>query len=401
MNRKKQETPQVLVCQNGARRRYVIPRMLEEEGMLAGLYTDASSYSPMGRLAKLLLKCGLKHPPLGAIAARRPQGIPRRKIFTCDKGNILSMVRGHPAVDLSDTYIRWGLQKADVVYSMYGESLGFLRWARKQGARVIVDVFVHPSTNRIIAEEEKRFLGKAPDWEWIEVLDQHSRAVFETADALVCPSEWVAEGVREFMPECAERIHISPYGSSLSLCSSINTPEPGRILFAGRAPLRKGLHYLAEAAAMLRERGLEFELRAAGVERSDIEWMEHKDQVTCLGTVPMEEMKGEYALADVFVLPSLSEGQAGVLLEAMANGCPVVATRESGVDLNPDAGIRVPSGNPKALADALAKMLTDRRCRTQAAEGALKQAEMFTMESYKSRLTQLVDCVAAAEKRRN
>jgi glycosyltransferase involved in cell wall biosynthesis len=65
---------------------------------------------------------------------------------------------------------------------------------------------------------------------------------------------------------------------------------------------------------------------------------------------------------DVFVLPSLAEGISNTILEAMAAGLPVVATRVGG---NPELiqdggnGILVPQGNPEALATAVATYLHD------------------------------------------
>lgn len=67
-----------------------------------------------------------------------------------------------------------------------------------------------------------------------------------------------------------------------------------------------------------------------------------------------------YRLFDIFVLPSLREGISNTALEAMASGRPVVATRVGGnPEIIPDgvAGILVPTGDPKALADALLRYI--------------------------------------------
>lgn len=376
----------VLVCQRGARHRYAIPMLLEESGMLAALYTDSCAYSPAGRVSALLAGAGMRLQGASALANRKPGGVPRNKVFASDPA-ILNRVGGSGQ---SRRYIRWGLQGADVVYSMYGEEVGFLEWAKAQGTSLVVDVFVHPGTNRIIAAEERNVLGVEPDLVRMEREDAHSEQVFALADLLLCPSGWVADGVREFNPACASKIRIVPYGSSIEVAQAANEPKAGTVLFAGRDPLRKGLHHLAEAAHALKAQGMALDVRVAGVAAGDVDWMTHRESLNFLGHVPMRQMRQEYIHADVFVLPSLSEGQAGVVLEAMACGCPVVATRQSGVDFEDGCGITVPVGDPVALAEAIAGVVDDRDKRQVLAEGALAQAAEFSMEAWKHRLKEFV-----------
>jgi glycosyltransferase involved in cell wall biosynthesis len=383
------DKPQVVVCQRGARHRYAIPRLLQEAGMLAALYTDSSAYSYVGRLAQGLNRWGMGGESLRALAARIPSGVPRDKVYSSDSHFFSALFRGQFLKGNSLDYRRWGLHGTSVIYSMYGEDVEFLEWAKEQNAKIIIDVFVHPETNRIVADERLRLFGEERS-SIIDLENAHSLRIFNLADLLVCPSEWVAEGVRNFMPACEQKIRVVPYGSSVKSHSSTNNPVVGSILFAGREPLRKGLHYLADAARILRLDGMQVDVRVAGVKSEEIGWIKNQDQLNCLGPVPMEQMQAEYNRADVFVLSSLSEGQAGVLLEAMACGCPVVSSRESGVDYEPGCGVTVPARDAEALASALKKIILDRSYRDQLAKGALRQAEQFSMENWKQRLVEMV-----------
>ena len=88
-----------------------------------------------------------------------------------------------------------------------------------------------------------------------------------------------------------------------------------------------------------------------------------------------------YAAADVFVLPSRSEGSPNVLLEALAAGCPIVATRVGGVPEIAEDGVSaslVPAGQPQGLASAIEAVLTTPALATRLAEGALRAAARFT-----------------------
>ncbi|HYV25002.1 MAG TPA: glycosyltransferase family 4 protein [Pyrinomonadaceae bacterium] len=113
-------------------------------------------------------------------------------------------------------------------------------------------------------------------------------------------------------------------------------PNPGcRLVIVGDGPERGGL----ETAA-----------RASG----------QNDRITFAGQV--SNVQPFYAAADVFVLPSLSEGSPNVLLEAMAAEVPIVATAVGGVTeivADEESSLLVPPKNPPALAAAIDRVLQD------------------------------------------
>ena len=77
----------------------------------------------------------------------------------------------------------------------------------------------------------------------------------------------------------------------------------------------------------------------------------------------MSDVQPFYAIADVFALPSHTEGSPNVLLEAMAANLPIVATAVGGVPemvANNESALLVPPGDPKHLASAIANLLTDK-----------------------------------------
>lgn len=92
-----------------------------------------------------------------------------------------------------------------------------------------------------------------------------------------------------------------------------------------------------------------------------------------------------YAMADVFALPSHSEGSPNVLLEAMAAGCAVAATSVGGVpEIAADGrtALLVPKGNPVALGTAIARLLADSELRTRLGREARAAAAKYAPEAY-------------------
>jgi glycosyltransferase involved in cell wall biosynthesis len=89
-------------------------------------------------------------------------------------------------------------------------------------------------------------------------------------------------------------------------------------------------------------------------------------------------MAAEFARADVFCLPSLAEGSATSIFEALANKVPVVTTSSSGsVVSNGAEGFIVPERDSGALADVLERIITDRDLRATMSEAALKSAVRY------------------------
>jgi glycosyltransferase involved in cell wall biosynthesis len=127
----------------------------------------------------------------------------------------------------------------------------------------------------------------------------------------------------------------------------------------------KGVPYLLEALAILREKCDDFVLDIVGdgPNRSEYEELTRKlglqDVVRFHGLKSKQEVADFMRQADIFVLPSEWENLPCVIIEAMASGLPVVATNVGGIPemVSDEVGILVQPGDARDLAEALGHIL--------------------------------------------
>jgi glycosyltransferase involved in cell wall biosynthesis len=171
------------------------------------------------------------------------------------------------------------------------------------------------------------------------------------------------------------------------------------VLAVGRLAVQKGFDVLLEAAAAWQDLDpvplvviagegpldLELRSRAAGL-GVDVLFLGHRDDIP-----------GLLAAAAVFVLPSRWEGQPLALQEALRAGTPVVAARVGGVPVltGEDAALLVPPGDPRALADAIRSVLTNRplAARLRAAAGG----RAAVLPSTEDAISAALDAYASAQ----
>jgi glycosyltransferase involved in cell wall biosynthesis len=158
------------------------------------------------------------------------------------------------------------------------------------------------------------------------------------------------------------------------------------ILYCGSWTAVKGVAYLVEAFAMLaRSRSAaRLTVMGGGVPASDILGAfpnDVRDRVTVTDRSPEDRVMDAYRRHDVLAWPSTYEGFGMVLLEAMAQRLPVVATpvgcARSLVE-SERTGILVPSRDPQALARGLSRLLDDREFAARCADAAFARVQPLT-----------------------
>jgi glycosyltransferase involved in cell wall biosynthesis len=168
------------------------------------------------------------------------------------------------------------------------------------------------------------------------------------------------------------------------------TPDLPIIVCVGNLRSVKGHADLLRALSELAQSGMRFSafLVGEGPLRQELEGLagslDIESEVRFVGEMDEEAVAEILHVTDVFVLASLREGTPTAVIEAMAAGCPVVATRVGGTPelvIDGVTGILVDPSNPKALASALRQLLTDQTlCRRMGAAGRERAAACFSIE---------------------
>ena len=233
------------------------------------------------------------------------------------------------------------------------------------------------------------------------LLDKHEmrRLIDEInlTDHFLVPSNFVKKSL-EFSGVAPEKIHIVPYGVDPDLfCYTDRRADISEgaleLLFVGECSYRKGINYLLEAA-----KGMPNVVNltvVGGYQNIQDLYTEYKEtsNIKFLGRINHDKLPEIYAKADVFVLPSLSEGMSLVGLEAMATGLPLLCSRNCGVndvvEENKNGWI-LDSISAMGIVEALNKINDERANIPQMGMAARKTAEKYTWDFYKKNMIKTI-----------
>ena len=191
------------------------------------------------------------------------------------------------------------------------------------------------------------------------------RLACRLVDFVVCVSE---DGARLCDAEGVERGKIStiPNGVDLDRFRASGPRPGGPLVMVGRLSREKGVENLIAAFGIASREapGLRLLVAGGGPRAAELQGLVARlglaGSIRLLGEV--RDVRRVLRRGSVFVLPSLTEGISLTLLEAMATGLPVVATRVGGtpeVVLDGVTGLLVPPGSPEALAAAIIRLHGD------------------------------------------
>jgi glycosyltransferase involved in cell wall biosynthesis len=233
------------------------------------------------------------------------------------------------------------LNSQPVLLSYSYTALEPFRYAKSRGWKtVLVQIDPGPEEERIVAEEVARVPALAGEWQ-AAPLDYWSswRQECDIADSIIVNSEWSREGLLRggipaekltLIPLAYEESELEHQEPEIRSYPARFTPDhPMRVLFLGQANLRKGVARLLQAAQTLRDEPVEFWI-VGPVQIANAETAADNARVKWFGPVTRKKTAEKYRAADVFILPTLSDGFAITQLEAQACGLPVIASKRCG-----------------------------------------------------------------------
>jgi len=217
------------------------------------------------------------------------------------------------------------------------------------------------------------------------------RKEYNDADLILTPSTFVSNTFKKF-----------GFTNTLSLNFGINldnfypykekqSKKTFDILFVGQLSVRKGLHYLINAFKKFDHPNKR--LHIVGVETEEIDFfkglIKFEDNIIFHGIKKGNDLRDMYNFADVFVLPSLEEGFAIVIKEALACGCPVIVSENTGakefVQEN-ECGLVVPIKDSNSITKSLDQLNEDRTLLQKFSENAKAVSKNNTWDKYTEEL---------------
>ncbi|VTZ23070.1 conserved hypothetical protein [Methylocella tundrae] len=343
----------IALSANGKFHTFDLARELYAREALAGIY---SSY-PRFKLRHEALPQELIHtfPFFHApyMAARWRDRLPRSWLWQWE----------HLDATAFAAFVARNLPPCDVYMGLSGSSLAAGKRAHSQGSFYVCDRgSSHIRVQRQLQKEEQELWGLSGETVDPRTVDAEE-AEYAEADRITIPSSFV---YRSFVSQgiAPEKLRKLPYGVNLLRFEPVGQPEEGRfdVLFVGAMSLRKGVPYLVQAFQKLDHPAKS--LTFVGIENLEvIEMLRRRDlwpeTARVVGPVPQSELKTLMSRSHVMALPSIEEGLALVLAQAMACGCPVIASTNTGAEdivTDGEEGFIIPIRDVDALTERLQYM---------------------------------------------
>lgn len=262
----------------------------------------------------------------------------------------------------------------DLVHAFFGFPSGYLCYKTRKRLPYIISLRGSdvPGQNQRLQFEYK-------------LLAPLFKKIWSNASAIAACSEGLRQRALKFFPDV--RISSIPNGVDLASFKSGSRrgiAKPLRLITVGRLSPTKRMELLIESIKLLRERGIDVQLKVVGGGSLEQKLRQMVSQqgldstIEFTGRVDAGQMPRLYQESDIYVSATMQEGMSNAMLEAMACGLPIVTTQCEGLDeLISDNGIIVKDANADKIAQSVQKLVADTSIYEKMCAAAVRKTEKF------------------------
>jgi glycosyltransferase involved in cell wall biosynthesis len=280
------------------------------------------------------------------------------------------------------------VEKCDIFHGWANHSLLSIKKAKKLGSKCVLEV-----GSAHILEETKILIREVRRWglSYSYSLFNIKRLMNEylTTDYILVPSEYVKQSFlsQGFSDEKIKKINfgIDPN----ELFPNNYEQEKFRIIYTGAVTLGKGIQYLLLALQNLKLKNSELVV-IGGIEermRNLIVYLLKKVEIPVkfLGRLPRKRLLNELSASSLYVFPSLSDGWAMTVTEAMARGLPIITTKNVGSSElieNGKEGFVIPIRDVKSLREYILYFYDNPDEVKRMGKNSFEKINKYTWEKY-------------------
>jgi glycosyltransferase involved in cell wall biosynthesis len=264
--------------------------------------------------------------------------------------------------------------------------------AKKMKIPTIGTIHVQPE-NMLMSVDRAKFLFKAlENVAWFYIINFFNRCDFVTSPTQTAIELMKSHGLRAKARPISSGIDLNVYkpeNQGAHLKSKFSIPDKPIVLYTGRISGEKRLDVLIRAMPQVLDAvDAHFVICGSGREKENLKQMVDNlgvsDNVTFTGFISNEDFPNIYSVADLFVIPSESELQSIVTLEALASGLPVVAADKHALPelvRNPGNGYLAKAGDSGAFSGKIVEILSDPELKNNMGLASLKIIKEHSVEN--------------------
>ncbi|UCG68627.1 MAG: glycosyltransferase [Thermoplasmata archaeon] len=276
--------------------------------------------------------------------------------------------------------------------SPYPIGVSTLTYGKKMGIPVIGTIHVQPE-NMLLTIEKAKFLFRILEkLAWLYIINVFNRCDYVTSPTQTAIDMLRSNGLKTKAKAISSGIDLNlfnPANNGDYLRKRYDIPNKPVVLYTGRISGEKRLDVMIRAIpSVLDSIDAHFVICGEGREKENIENLVKKmdvyENVTFTGFLPNGEFPDIYSIADLFAIPSESELQSIVTMEALASGLPVVASNKDALPelvQNPENGLLFNPGDSEALSQKIVEILKDDVLKRSMGETSLEIVQKHSIEN--------------------